>query len=109
MRRGEQSPPGRTHLISKTLIKFTAQKGIKGKVCWDLKLSLHPSTPPLHIMKTSLVEHFTCLAYSNGHTQSIISDSVKATITACVVTLALRINDFQISLIVLQAKWHTMS
>ncbi|XP_077003783.1 DNA-directed RNA polymerase I subunit RPA49 isoform X1 [Tamandua tetradactyla] len=77
-----------------TLIKFRAQKVIKRKN------ALGPGVP--HIISTKLLKHFTCLAYNNGSLRNLISDSMKAKITAYVIILALHINDFQIDLTMLQ-------
>ncbi|XP_005382935.1 PREDICTED: DNA-directed RNA polymerase I subunit RPA49 [Chinchilla lanigera] len=77
-----------------TLIKFRAQKVIKRKS------ALGPGIP--HIINTKLLKHFTCLTYNNGSLRNLISNSMKAKITAYVIILALHINDFQIDLTVLQ-------
>ncbi|XP_047380953.1 DNA-directed RNA polymerase I subunit RPA49 isoform X3 [Sciurus carolinensis] len=77
-----------------TLIKFRAQKVIKRKS------SLGPGIP--HIINTKLLKHFTCLTYNNGSLWNLISNSMKAKITAYVIILALHINDFQIDLTLLQ-------
>ncbi|XP_006729172.1 DNA-directed RNA polymerase I subunit RPA49 [Leptonychotes weddellii] len=77
-----------------TLIKFRAQKVIKRKS------ALGPGVP--HIINTKLLKHFTCLTYNNGRLRNLISDSMKAKITAYVIILALHISDFQIDLTVLQ-------
>ncbi|XP_012624559.2 DNA-directed RNA polymerase I subunit RPA49 [Microcebus murinus] len=77
-----------------TLIKFRAQKVIKRKS------ALGPGVP--HIISTKLLKHFTCLTYNNGSLRNLISDSMKAKITAYVIILALHINNFQIDLTVLQ-------
>ncbi|XP_034872182.1 DNA-directed RNA polymerase I subunit RPA49 [Mirounga angustirostris] len=77
-----------------TLIKFRAQKVIKRKS------ALGPGVP--HIINTKLLKHFTCLTYNNGSLRNLISDSMKAKITAYVIILALHISDFQIDLTVLQ-------
>ncbi|KAM6183326.1 DNA-directed RNA polymerase I subunit RPA49 [Erethizon dorsatum] len=77
-----------------TLIKFRAQKVIKRKS------ALGPGIP--HIINTKLLKHFTCLTYNNGSLRNLISNSMKAKITAYVVILALHINDFQIDLTLLQ-------
>uniref|UniRef100_A0A8C5UQB6 RNA polymerase I subunit E n=1 Tax=Microcebus murinus TaxID=30608 RepID=A0A8C5UQB6_MICMU len=77
-----------------TLIKFRAQKVIKRKS------ALGPGVP--HIINTKLLKHFTCLTYNNGSLRNLISDSMKAKITAYVIILALHINNFQIDLTVLQ-------
>ncbi|KAM9206884.1 DNA-directed RNA polymerase I subunit RPA49 [Dugong dugon] len=77
-----------------TLIKFRAQKVIKRKS------ALGPGVP--HIINTKLLKHFTCLTYNNGSLRNLISDSMKAKITAYVIILALHINDFQIDLTMLQ-------
>lgn len=77
-----------------TLIKFRAQRAIKGKS------ALGPGIP--HIINTKLLKQFTCLTYSNGRLRNIISNSMKAKITAYVIILALHMNDFQIDLTVLQ-------
>ncbi|XP_004874640.1 DNA-directed RNA polymerase I subunit RPA49 isoform X2 [Heterocephalus glaber] len=77
-----------------TLIKFRAQKVIKRKS------ALGPGIP--HIINTKLLKHFTCLTYNNGSLRNIISNSMKAKITAYVIILALHMNDFQIDLTVLQ-------
>ncbi|XP_030619694.1 DNA-directed RNA polymerase I subunit RPA49-like [Delphinapterus leucas] len=62
--------------------------------------ALGPGVP--HIINTKLLKHFTCLIYNNGSLRNLISDSMKAKITAYVIILALHINDFQIDLTVLQ-------
>ncbi|XP_025708694.1 DNA-directed RNA polymerase I subunit RPA49 isoform X1 [Callorhinus ursinus] len=77
-----------------TLMKFRAQKVIKRKS------ALGPGVP--HIINTKLLKHFTCLTYNNGRLRNLISDSMKAKITAYVIILALHISDFQIDLTVLQ-------
>ncbi|ELW69862.1 DNA-directed RNA polymerase I subunit RPA49 [Tupaia chinensis] len=77
-----------------TLIKFRAQKVIKRKS------ALGPGIP--HIINTKLLKNFTCLTYNNGSLRNLISDSMKAKITAYVIILALHINDFQIDLTMLQ-------
>uniref|UniRef100_A0A9L0RB20 RNA polymerase I subunit E n=1 Tax=Equus caballus TaxID=9796 RepID=A0A9L0RB20_HORSE len=77
-----------------TLIKFRAQKVIKRKS------ALGPGVP--HVINTKLLKHFTCLTYNNGSLRNLISDSMKAKITAYVILLALHINDFQIDLTMLQ-------
>ncbi|XP_012512346.1 PREDICTED: DNA-directed RNA polymerase I subunit RPA49 isoform X2 [Propithecus coquereli] len=77
-----------------TLIKFRAQRVIKRKS------ALGPGVP--HIINTKLLKHFTCLTYNNGSLRNLISDSMKAKITAYVIILALHINNFQIDLTVLQ-------
>uniref|UniRef100_A0A8C5L8R7 Polymerase (RNA) I polypeptide E n=1 Tax=Jaculus jaculus TaxID=51337 RepID=A0A8C5L8R7_JACJA len=77
-----------------TLIKFRAQKVIKRKS------ALGPGIP--HIISTKLLKHFTCLTYNNGSLWNLISNSMKAKITAYAIILALHINDFQIDLTVLQ-------
>ncbi|XP_006863186.1 PREDICTED: DNA-directed RNA polymerase I subunit RPA49 [Chrysochloris asiatica] len=77
-----------------TLIKFRAQKVIKRKS------ALGPGVP--HIINTKLLKQFTCLTYNNGSLRNLISDSMKAKITAYVLVLALHIYDFQIDLTVLQ-------
>uniref|UniRef100_A0A452RAK8 RNA polymerase I subunit E n=1 Tax=Ursus americanus TaxID=9643 RepID=A0A452RAK8_URSAM len=77
-----------------TLIKFRAQKVIKRKS------ALGPGVP--HIINTKLLKHFTCLTYNNGSLRNLISDSMKAKITAYVIILALHISDFQIDLTALQ-------
>ncbi|XP_062938313.1 DNA-directed RNA polymerase I subunit RPA49 [Cynocephalus volans] len=77
-----------------TLIKFRAQKVIKRKS------ALGPGVP--HIINTKLLKHFTCLTYNNGSLRNLISDSMKAKITAYVIILALHINDFQVDLTMLQ-------
>lgn len=77
-----------------TLIKFRAQKVIKRKS------ALGPGIP--HVISTKLLKHFTCLTYNNGSLRNVISDSMKAKITAYVIILALHINDFQIDLTMLQ-------
>ncbi|XP_004392363.1 PREDICTED: DNA-directed RNA polymerase I subunit RPA49 isoform X2 [Odobenus rosmarus divergens] len=77
-----------------TLMKFRAQKVIKRKS------ALGPGVP--HIITTKLLKHFTCLTYNNGSLRNLISDSMKAKITAYVIILALHISDFQIDLTVLQ-------
>ncbi|CAK7293214.1 DNA-directed RNA polymerase I subunit RPA49 [Vulpes lagopus] len=77
-----------------TLIKFRAQKVIKRKS------ALGPGIP--HVINTKLLKHFTCLTYNNGSLRNLISDSMKAKITAYVIILALHISDFQIDLTVLQ-------
>ncbi|XP_029776560.1 DNA-directed RNA polymerase I subunit RPA49 [Suricata suricatta] len=76
------------------LIKFRAQKVIKRKS------ALGPEVP--HIISTKLLKHFTCLTYNNGSLRNLISDSMKAKITAYVIILALHISDFQIDLTLLQ-------
>ncbi|KAF0883957.1 RPA49 polymerase, partial [Crocuta crocuta] len=77
-----------------TLIRFRAQKVIKRKS------ALGPGVP--HIISTKLLKHFTCLTYNNGSLRNLISDSMKAKITAYVIILALHISDFQIDLTLLQ-------
>uniref|UniRef100_G3TYS8 RNA polymerase I subunit E n=1 Tax=Loxodonta africana TaxID=9785 RepID=G3TYS8_LOXAF len=77
-----------------TFIKFRAQKVIKRKS------ALGPGVP--HIINTKLLKHFTCLTYNNGSLRNLISDSMKAKITAYVIILALHINDFQVDLTMLQ-------
>ncbi|XP_049629518.1 DNA-directed RNA polymerase I subunit RPA49 isoform X2 [Suncus etruscus] len=77
-----------------TLIKFRAQKVIKRKS------ALGSEVP--HIINTKLLKHFTCLTYNNGSLRNLISDSMKAKITAHVLLLALHINNFEIDLTVLQ-------
>ncbi|XP_062063922.1 DNA-directed RNA polymerase I subunit RPA49 [Lepus europaeus] len=77
-----------------TLIKFRAQKVIKRKS------ALGPGVP--HIISTKLLKQFTCLTYNNGSLRNLISNSMKAKITAYVIILALHINDFQVDLTVLQ-------
>ncbi|KAF5917780.1 hypothetical protein HPG69_013617 [Diceros bicornis minor] len=77
-----------------TLIKFRAQKVIKRKS------ALGPGVP--HVINTKLLKHFTCLTYNNGSLRNLISDSMKAKITAYVIILALHINNFQIDLTMLQ-------
>ncbi|XP_039090684.1 DNA-directed RNA polymerase I subunit RPA49 [Hyaena hyaena] len=77
-----------------TLIRFRAQKVIKRKS------ALGPGVP--HILSTKLLKHFTCLTYNNGSLRNLISDSMKAKITAYVIILALHISDFQIDLTLLQ-------
>ncbi|XP_059956895.1 DNA-directed RNA polymerase I subunit RPA49 [Mesoplodon densirostris] len=77
-----------------TLIRFRAQKVIKRKS------ALGPGVP--HIINTKLLKQFTCLIYNSGSLRNLISDSMKAKITAYVIILALHINDFQIDLTVLQ-------
>ncbi|XP_040080901.1 DNA-directed RNA polymerase I subunit RPA49 isoform X1 [Oryx dammah] len=77
-----------------TLIKFRAQKVIKRKS------ALGPGVP--HIINTKLLKQFTCLTYNNGSLRNLISDSMKAKITAYVIVLALHINGFQIDLTMLQ-------
>ncbi|GAB5579922.1 DNA-directed RNA polymerase I subunit RPA49 [Prionailurus iriomotensis] len=77
-----------------TLIKFRAQKVIKRKS------ALGPGVP--HIISTKLLKHFTCLTYNNGSLRNLISDSMKAKVTAYVIILALHISDFQIDLTLLQ-------
>ncbi|XP_045879926.1 DNA-directed RNA polymerase I subunit RPA49 isoform X2 [Meles meles] len=77
-----------------TLIKFRAQKVIKRKS------ALGPGVP--HIINSKLLKHFTCLTYNNGSLRNLISDSMKAKITAYVIILALHISNFQIDLTVLQ-------
>ncbi|MBV96721.1 DNA-directed RNA polymerase I subunit RPA49, partial [Eschrichtius robustus] len=77
-----------------TLIRFRAQKVIKRKS------ALGPGIP--HIINTKLLKQFTCLIYNNGSLRNLISDSMKAKITAYVIILALHINSFQIDLTVLQ-------
>lgn len=76
------------------LIRFRAQKVIKGKS------ALGPGIP--HIINTKLLKHFTCLTYNNGSLRNLISNSMKAKLTAYVIVLALHIGDFQIDLTVLQ-------
>nr|XP_005911213.1 PREDICTED: DNA-directed RNA polymerase I subunit RPA49 [Bos mutus] len=76
------------------LIKFRGQKVIKRKS------ALGPGVP--HIINTKLLKQFTCLTYNNGSLRNLISDSMKAKITAYVIILALHINGFQIDLTVLQ-------
>lgn len=76
------------------LIKFRAQKVIKRKS------ALGPGVP--HIINTKLLKQFTCLTYNNGSLRNLISDSMKAKITAYVIVLALHINGFQIDLTMLQ-------
>ncbi|XP_037654179.1 DNA-directed RNA polymerase I subunit RPA49 [Choloepus didactylus] len=76
------------------LIKFRAQKVVKRKS------ALGPGVP--HIINTKLLKHFTCLTFNNGSLRNLISDSMKAKITAYVIILALHINAFQIDLTVLQ-------
>ncbi|XP_008845905.1 DNA-directed RNA polymerase I subunit RPA49 isoform X1 [Nannospalax galili] len=77
-----------------TLIRFRAQKVIKGKS------ALGPGIP--HIINTKLLKHFTCLTYNNGSLRNLISNSMKAKLSAYVIILALHIGDFQIDLTVLQ-------
>uniref|UniRef100_A0A8C8YQP8 RNA polymerase I subunit E n=1 Tax=Prolemur simus TaxID=1328070 RepID=A0A8C8YQP8_PROSS len=77
-----------------TLIKFRSQRVIKRKS------ALGPGIP--HVINTKLLKHFTCLTYNNGRLRNLISDSMKAKITAYVIILALHINNFQIDLTVLQ-------
>ncbi|XP_054356250.1 DNA-directed RNA polymerase I subunit RPA49 isoform X2 [Pongo pygmaeus] len=77
-----------------TLIKFRAQRVVKRKS------ALGPGVP--HIINTKLLKHFTCLTYNNGRLRNLISDSMKAKVTAYVITLALHIHDFQIDLTMLQ-------
>lgn len=77
-----------------TLIKFRAQKVIKRKS------ALGSEVP--HIINTKLLKHFTCLTYNNGSLRNLISDSMKAKITAHVLLLALHINNFETDLTVLQ-------
>ncbi|EPY78660.1 DNA-directed RNA polymerase I subunit RPA49 [Camelus ferus] len=77
-----------------TLIKFRAQKVIKRKS------ALGPGVP--HVINTKLLKHFTCLTYNNGSLRNLISDSMKAKITAYVIILALHINSFQVDLTMLQ-------
>ncbi|XP_007945072.1 DNA-directed RNA polymerase I subunit RPA49 [Orycteropus afer afer] len=77
-----------------TLIKFRAQKVIKRKS------ALGPGVP--HVINTKLLKHFTCLTYNNGSLRNVISDSMKAKITAYAIVLALHISDFQVDLTVLQ-------
>uniref|UniRef100_A0A2I2YEH7 RNA polymerase I subunit E n=1 Tax=Gorilla gorilla gorilla TaxID=9595 RepID=A0A2I2YEH7_GORGO len=77
-----------------TLIKFRAHRVVKRKS------ALGPGVP--HIINTKLLKHFTCLTYNNGRLRNLISDSMKAKITAYVIILALHIHDFQIDLTVLQ-------
>ncbi|XP_019310016.1 DNA-directed RNA polymerase I subunit RPA49 [Panthera pardus] len=77
-----------------TLIKFRAQKVIKRKS------ALGPGVP--HIISAKLLKHFTCLTYNNGSLRNLISDSMKAKVTAYVIILALHISDFQIDLTLLQ-------
>ncbi|XP_069866185.1 DNA-directed RNA polymerase I subunit RPA49 [Dipodomys merriami] len=77
-----------------TLLKFRTQKVIKRKSF------LGPGIP--HIISSKLLKQFTCLSYNNGSLQNLISNSMKAKITAYVILLALHINNFQIDLTVLQ-------
>uniref|UniRef100_A0A2I3S1X5 RNA polymerase I subunit E n=2 Tax=Pan TaxID=9596 RepID=A0A2I3S1X5_PANTR len=77
-----------------TLIKFRAHRVVKRKS------ALGPGVP--HIINTKLLKHFTCLTYNNGRLRNLISDSMKAKITAYVIILALHIHDFQIDLTMLQ-------
>ncbi|KAM5298473.1 DNA-directed RNA polymerase I subunit RPA49 [Ctenodactylus gundi] len=77
-----------------TLIKFRAQKVIKRKS------ALGPGIP--HIINSKLLKQFTCLTYNNGSLRNLISNSMKAKITAYVIILALHINNFQIDLTMLQ-------
>ncbi|XP_036598137.1 DNA-directed RNA polymerase I subunit RPA49 [Trichosurus vulpecula] len=76
------------------LIKFRSQNVIRKKN------SLGPDVP--HIINTKLLKNFTSLTYSNGSLRNLISDSMKAKITAYVIALALHINDFQTDLTMLQ-------
>ncbi|KAF1499555.1 DNA-directed RNA polymerase I subunit RPA49, partial [Eudyptula minor novaehollandiae] len=77
-----------------TLIKFSYLKVIKKK---------HPMGPECpHIISRKLMKNFTSLTYNNGSVQNLISASMKAKITAYVITLALHINNFQTDLTVLQ-------
>ncbi|XP_004600305.2 DNA-directed RNA polymerase I subunit RPA49 [Sorex araneus] len=77
-----------------TLVRFRAQKVIKRKS------ALGPGVP--HIINTKLLKHFTCLTYNNGSLRNLISDSMKAKITAYVLLLALHISNFETDLTVLQ-------
>ncbi|KAM6170052.1 DNA-directed RNA polymerase I subunit RPA49 [Rhynchocyon petersi] len=77
-----------------TLIKFRAQKVIKRKS------ALGPGVP--HIITMKLLKHFTCLTYNNSSLRNVISDSMKAKITAYAIILALHITGFKIDLTVLQ-------
>ncbi|XP_007498064.2 DNA-directed RNA polymerase I subunit RPA49 isoform X1 [Monodelphis domestica] len=76
------------------LIKFRSQSVIKKKN------SLGPEVP--HIINTKLLKNFTSLTYNNGSLRNLISDSMKAKITAYVIALALHIDDFQTDLTMLQ-------
>ncbi|XP_072452870.1 DNA-directed RNA polymerase I subunit RPA49 [Notamacropus eugenii] len=76
------------------LIKFRSQSVIRKKN------SLGPDVP--HIINTKLLKNFTNLTYNNGSLRNLISDSMKAKITAYVIALALHINDFQTDLTMLQ-------
>ncbi|XP_012882037.1 PREDICTED: DNA-directed RNA polymerase I subunit RPA49 [Dipodomys ordii] len=71
---------------------------------WEGRLEnrsfLGPGIP--HIISSKLLKQFTCLSYNNGSLQNLISNSMKAKITAYVIILALHINNFQIDLTVLQ-------
>lgn len=62
--------------------------------------ALGPGVP--HVIGTKLLKHFTCLTYNNGSLRNLISDSMKAKITAYVIVLALHVSDFQIDLTLLQ-------
>ncbi|XP_006894518.1 PREDICTED: DNA-directed RNA polymerase I subunit RPA49-like, partial [Elephantulus edwardii] len=73
-----------------TLIRFRAQKVIKRKS------ALGPGIP--HIINMKLLKHFTCLTYNNGSLRNLISDSMKAKITAYAIILALHISNFQVDL-----------
>ncbi|XP_006887018.1 PREDICTED: DNA-directed RNA polymerase I subunit RPA49 [Elephantulus edwardii] len=77
-----------------TLIRFRAQKVIKRKS------ALGPGIP--HIINMKLLKHFTCLTYNNGSLRNLISDSMKAKITAYAIILALHISNFQVDLTMLQ-------
>lgn len=76
------------------LIRFRAHKVIKRKSV------LGPGVP--HIISTKLLKQFSCLTYNDGSLRNVISNSMKAKITAYVIILALHINDFQIDLTMLQ-------
>ncbi|XP_078009166.1 DNA-directed RNA polymerase I subunit RPA49 isoform X2 [Phascolarctos cinereus] len=76
------------------LLKFRSQNVIRKKN------SLGPDVP--HIINTKLLKNFTSLTYNNGSLRNLISDSMKAKITAYVIALALHINDFQTDLTMLQ-------
>uniref|UniRef100_A0A8C0U216 RNA polymerase I subunit E n=1 Tax=Cyanistes caeruleus TaxID=156563 RepID=A0A8C0U216_CYACU len=77
-----------------TLVKFSQLKVIKKK---------HPMGPECpHIISRKLMKNFSSLTYNNGSIQNLISASMRAKITAYVITLALHINNFQTDLTVLQ-------
>ncbi|KAM9099549.1 DNA-directed RNA polymerase I subunit RPA49 [Sarcophilus harrisii] len=76
------------------LIKFRSQTVIRKKN------SLGPDVP--HIINNKLLKNFTSLTYNNGSLRNLISESMKAKITAYVIALALHINDFQTDLTMLQ-------